>query len=219
MTKLKLLAAAAAFMLLSGAGLAVAQTQPDPHHPQEEGQSSAPSPAAASPSSMMNMMGDMMKMMAGRQMQMGCMGMGGAGMANRVEGKIAFLRAELGISPEQEKLWDAFASALRASGDAAKMPGAGMMGAMQAGGVLDKVTMEEKQLSQRLDALRAYKAALEPLYKSFDENQRRNADELLACEGGMMAGGMMGGGMMQGMSQGQSPGGGPDDMPMQNEAQ
>jgi hypothetical protein len=223
MTKLKMLAAAAAFTLFTGAGLAAAQTQPDPHHPQQEGQDTA-APPAASPSSMMSMMGDMMKMMSGGQMQMGCMGMGGSGMADRVEGKIAFLHAELGIAAKQEKLWEAFAAAVRANADRAKKDGSAMMGGMQTGGVLEKVTMEEKQLSERLEAIRAYKSALEPLYASFDESQRRNADELLACGSGMtgqgmMGSGMMGSGMMQGMGQGQMPGGSQGAMPMQNDAQ
>ena len=50
---------------------------------------------------MMKMMGGMMKMMGGGQMDMGGMQMSDMGMTERVEGRIAFLRAELQITDTQ----------------------------------------------------------------------------------------------------------------------
>jgi hypothetical protein len=99
----------------------------DPHHPP---QTATPAPAPAQPTPpagqpgmggmpMMNMMGGMpmMNMMGGmpmHMMMMRMMGMIWPGMAtiDRVEGRIAFLRAELKITDAQASAWDAFAAAL-----------------------------------------------------------------------------------------------------------
>ena len=103
----------------------------DPHHPLQTG-TPAPAPTQPAPPPgqagmgmmgdmpMMNMMGDMpmmmhmmhMHMMA--MMRMMGMGPGMAGMAaiDRIEGRIAFLRAELKITETQASAWNAFADAL-----------------------------------------------------------------------------------------------------------
>ncbi|MCC7482149.1 MAG: Spy/CpxP family protein refolding chaperone [Hyphomicrobiales bacterium] len=114
MLKSKLLIAVTAAALVFGSPAGFAQTQPDPHHPaQGAGEVAAPSGQQAAGMDMMNMMAGMMKMMSGGQMGMGCMDMGGMGMTEHVEGRIAFLRAELQITDAQAKLWEAFADALR----------------------------------------------------------------------------------------------------------
>ena len=57
--------------------------------------------------------------MMGRPRMMGGMGMGGGPaamcgrMTSHVEGRIAFLKAELKITPEQEALWNDYANAVR----------------------------------------------------------------------------------------------------------
>src|SRR5262245_49074114 len=64
------------------------------------------------------MMGDGQSMMGGHGM-MGGMGTGGGPasmcgrMTSHIEGRLAFLKAELNITPEQEALWNAYASAAR----------------------------------------------------------------------------------------------------------
>ena len=65
---------------------------------------------------MKNMMGNMSVMHSMGMMQMmGMMGRGMDGMAtiDRVEGRIAFLRAELKITDAQADAWNGFADALR----------------------------------------------------------------------------------------------------------
>jgi hypothetical protein len=74
---------------------------------------------------MMGMMKDMKEMMnnmsmmhsMGMMQRMGMMGGGMGGMAtiDRVEGRIAFLRAELKITDAQADVWNGFADALRAN--------------------------------------------------------------------------------------------------------
>jgi hypothetical protein len=99
----------------------------DSHHPADSAQS-APAPANPAPDvaqpgmgatqgcmGNMPMMGMMNNM--GMMQAMGMMGPGMGGMAtiDRVEGRIAFLRAELKITDAQASAWNGFADALRAN--------------------------------------------------------------------------------------------------------
>jgi LTXXQ motif family protein len=202
MFKTKLLAAATVAFLVATASAGFAQTQPDPHH-SDQNQAGATDNAVplASGMPMMNMRGmmNMMNMMGGQ------MGMGGAGfcidamgMANRVEGHIAFLRAELKITEAQAKPWDAFADALRSNAKRMRdSAGAKMMGGGDKG-FLSQLETQEKMLATRLDSVKALRAALAPLSETLSEDQRKTAEELLGPHMGMMGAGMMGTGMMQG---------------------
>src|SRR4051812_15596108 len=89
-----------------------AQT-PDPHHPAETGvPPAATRPAIPPPAGMAGM--DMTRMMQGMHMRM-MGGPAGMGMIDRIEGRLAFLRAELKITEAQANAWNTFAEALRAN--------------------------------------------------------------------------------------------------------
>ena len=214
MLKSKLLIAATAAALVFGSPAGFAQTQPDPHHPEQSGgEVAAPSDQQAAGMSMMKMMAGMMKMMGGGQMGMGGMDMAGMGMTERVEGRIAFLRAELQVTDAQAKLWDAYAGALRDNAKRLKDSDGGMMAGMKGPALLGQLDAQEKMLSARLEGVKVMKASLTPLYEALTEEQRKTADELLAPHMGLMGKGMMQGGMMQdSTTQGGS-------MPMQNNSQ
>src|SRR6187549_183595 len=115
---------------------APAPAEHDSHHPSDSSKSVNPPPAASQPG--MNTpqggmggmpMMDMMKGMMGNMPMMHMMnmmetmqaarmmgpGMGGMATIDRVEGRIAFLRAELGITDAQASAWNGFADALRAN--------------------------------------------------------------------------------------------------------
>ncbi|MCB1377191.1 MAG: Spy/CpxP family protein refolding chaperone [Alphaproteobacteria bacterium] len=186
--------AAIALALQSGAGLA--QTQPDPHHPdQTTADPAAPSGQQPAGMEMMKMMSGMMKMMSGGHMGMGGMDMAGMGMTERVEGRIAFLRAELKITDAQAKLWDVFADTLRDNAARLKRNAGDMKMGIEGPSLLNGLAAQEKTLLARLDGVRAMRAALEPLYQTLNDDQRKTADELLAPHLGMMGQGMMQGGM------------------------
>ncbi len=130
-------------------------------------------------------------MMGHGMMGQGMMGQGGTGpmeamMARHVEGRIAFLKAELKITESQQKLWNAVADAMRANAKAmTEMPG----GTMNAAATLpDRLAAREKALNARLDALQKYQAVVDPLYAALSDEQKRTADELVP---GMIGGGMM----------------------------
>lgn len=204
-------AAIAAAALTAGASFALGQTAPDPHqHDQSAAAGATPGATPGGGDPMMQMMGGMMNMMQMMHGQggMGGMAMPGMGMADRVEGRIAFLHAELKISAAQENDWAKFADTLRANARGLKDLNSVSMGAT-GGGVLLNLEGEEKRLQFRLDATRALLAALRPLYASFTEEQKMSAEELLLSHLGIMGpgmssgAGMMGGAMMGGAMMGQ----------------
>src|SRR5205814_10638286 len=96
---------------------------------------------------------DMMQMMMGQN-----------GMAGHVEGRIAFLKAELKITDAQQPLWITVADAMRAN--AKGMPGMpnGMPMMGSATTLPDKLAMHETMMATHLEGLRKLKAAVEPLY-------------------------------------------------------
>lgn len=165
----------------------------DAHHPPEaqpaapQAPAPAPQPSQATPTpgAPQGMMGPgMMGMMGGAAA--GAMGMGQMMDPGRVAGRIAFLKAELKITDAQQPLWNAFTEALKANrammGDMQEM----MMAAQGAAAptLIQRIEGHERMLAARLEAVRRLKAALGPLYASFDEAQKRTADQL------MMPGGM-----------------------------
>ncbi|WP_298105724.1 Spy/CpxP family protein refolding chaperone [Bradyrhizobium sp.] len=156
---------------------------------------------------MMNMMSNvpmanMMQMMGSQQP--GC-GMGGMATIDHVEGRIAFLRAELKITDAQSSAWNAFADALRANAKSLGEVRASMMGQVGAAplSLTDRLALQEKWLAARLEGIRAIRSAVTNLLASFSEDQKKAADELLAPHMGMMAmmfamqSGQMGLGQMQ----------------------
>ena len=154
----------------------------DPHHP-------AASAAATTPGMPMGMGGGQMSGAGGMGMMgAGMMGQGGMGMmAEHVEGRLAFLKAELKITDAQLPLWNAFAAAMRDNAKAMQgMQGGMMAGMTQAATLPDKLAAGEKMLGTRLDAVRKLKAAADPLYAALSADQKKTADEIMVSPMGMM---------------------------------
>jgi hypothetical protein len=131
-------------------------------------------------------MGEMMVMMRGMAMMRGMMGDSGAMVMDHVEGRLAFLKTELKITDAQALQWDGFADALRSS---AKSMGGMQQTMMQDGKTVSlpaRIELQRKMLSTRLDAINAMKAALEPLYSSLSDEQKKLADDLMIGPMGMM---------------------------------
>lgn len=227
--KLTTLAAALlASALVTAPALAQTAGQHDEHHPgQPEATAPAVPPAGSVPAappasqpgpsgmsgmSMMNMMGGGMDM-AGMMRMMGMMrsgmggGMDGMGAFDRIEGRIAFLRAELHIADAQAPVWNAFADALRAQAQKLRQTSAAPtdQDAQNGPALLERLDRQERWLSARIEGVRAIRSALAPLLATLSDEQKKTADELLgahfgvpAMGGAMMGGsGMAGGGMMQ----------------------
>ena len=150
--------------------------------------------------------------MAGMMRHMLC------GVTEHVEGRLAYLKAELKLTDAQQAAWNTFADAYRATTQktakvCAEMDAAGPDHSMHKG-VLGHLTMMEHHMSAHLDSVRGLKAAIEPLFAVLTEDQKKTADHVMAHimgigmsmgggmgggMGGMMGGGMEHGGAMEGM--------------------
>ncbi len=105
-------------------------------------------------------------------------------MTDHIEGRLAFLKAELKITDTQEPKWGAFAEALRASAKAMM----GMREGMMQGGDIAlpaRIDQNEKALAACLETVQKIKAAVEPLYASFSDAQKRTADQLMVSPMGL----------------------------------
>ena len=152
---------------------------------------------------MMGMMKDMKSAMSNMSMmqsmdmmqRMGMMGSGIDGMVtiDRIEGRIAFLRAELKITDAQADAWNGLADALRTN--AKKLAGVrvSMMPKADAPAatVTARLDLQEQWLVARLDGLRAMKSAFARLNEVLSEDQKKTAGDLLAPHMGMGAMAMM----------------------------
>jgi hypothetical protein len=131
-------------------------------------------------SGMMPMMQMMEKMMRGQMSSSGSSGAmsGPADVTERLEGRIAFLKAELQIGDKQAADWNNVADALRSSRqhllDARKM-----LAMDDRLGSADRLEHYERHLSERLEALKAARVAFTRLYASLNESQKQTADTIL----------------------------------------
>jgi len=125
----------------------------------------------------------MMRMMMGQEGMSGMATM----MAGHVEGRLAFLKTELKITDAQLPLWHAVADAMRANATSMSgMMSGGMMGSGEATTLPAKLASREKMMTAHLDALRRFKAAVDPLYAALSPEQKKTADQLLIGPMGMM---------------------------------
>ncbi len=123
--------------------------------------------------------GDMGRMM--QQMMQSRMAAASMQPFRRIEGHLAFFRAELRITDGQISQWNAFADAVRAQSDRLRQAMQQAMGSSTGPGTAPE-QMERRiaLLSAHLEAIRAVSAAATPLYAALSEEQRRTADELMA---------------------------------------
>ncbi len=126
--------------------------------------------------------------MGPRGMMGGCgMMMGAGGEASAfIDGRIAFLKAELAITDAQKGVWDAYAEATKNNLQSMQ----GMHQMMQA--VFDAKTPVERLdahiaiMESRIGTLKEVMPALGKLYEALSAEQKKKADELLTGMGCMM---------------------------------
>jgi hypothetical protein len=103
-------------------------------------------------------------------------------MGERVEGRLAYLKAELKITEAQMPPWNAFADAFRGSGQKAAQHCAMMKehrGSMMSASPLERLTMMEQHMKMHFENLGAIKAALQPLYSVLSDEQKKTADQTM----------------------------------------
>jgi len=135
-----------------------------------------------------------MMMDGGEMPMMGMMHHGGMmmpliGMSDHIEGRLAYLKAELKITDAQLPQWNTFAAAVRASAtqmnDMMKQGSAMMMPGGSQPTLPQRLDLAEKHMSAHLEMLRKLKSTLLPLYASLSDEQKRSADALFQGPMGM----------------------------------
>jgi LTXXQ motif family protein len=131
------------------------------------------------------MMGDMMGF-GRRGMKEG---MGHGAMMHSVpmmEGRLAYIKADLAITDAQMAAWDAYANAVRARHATMEGMRADMMKAKESGSALERMDARIKTMESRLESLKALKPVTEGLYAVLSDEQKKKADQLLGGGCGMM---------------------------------
>ena len=194
-------AVAVAAVLSVGSVLGLAQTNTNPAQSGQSSDRNSGQMMSGWGQGMMGpgMMGDGMGpwMMGRRGMGPWMMGEGGFGpamcaaMARDIDGRLAYLKAELKITGAQEPLWQAYASAARDNANGMVGRCTAMMGSKGASDVSlpDRLDLHEQFMATQLDSLRAMDKALKPLYAALSEDQKKVADQMFWGPMGMM--GMM----------------------------
>lgn len=140
----------------------------------------------------MPMMGNMMNTMGMMQsMRMMGGGMGGMATIDYVEGRIAFLKAELRITDVQAEAWNGFADALRANAGRLGEVRGSMAKSGTTPTLADRLDRQEQWLSARLEGTKAIKTAFIKLNETLSDEQKKTANDLLAPHMGMAAMAMM----------------------------
>ena len=166
-------------VLAAGPGFAQ-QPKPDEHHP-----GGAP-PSAAMPGGPMGGAGET-PMMGMMRMMMGQDGMSGMpmrhGRPRRGTARLSQDRTQdhRRPAPALESVADTMRANAKTMGE---MPG--MMGSAQTGSLPERLATREKMMAAHLEALRKFKAAIDPLYAALSDEQKKTADELLMGPMGMM---------------------------------
>jgi hypothetical protein len=103
---------------------------------------------------------------------------------DRIEGRIAFLHAELRITEAQMTVWTELATVMRAN--AKRMSEAqGQHQQTAAPSAIALLDSHERWLVARLESVRALKAAYAKLYAALDESQRKVGDQLVVHQMGI----------------------------------
>jgi hypothetical protein len=104
--------------------------------------------------------------------------MGGSPEA-RVEGRLAFLKTELGITPAQEPAWEAFAATVRAQTEGMAERKRGPRGEGAAQTAPERIDRHLAHMEERLERMQVIAAAAKDLYAQLGDEQKAKADQLL----------------------------------------
>ncbi|RUV74803.1 MAG: hypothetical protein EOR30_29570 [Mesorhizobium sp.] len=123
----------------------------------------------------------------GSQSAMGAMAVHpGAGIGAVVEGRLAFLKNELGITSDQLGVWNAYAGAVKGRVDVLQNARESVTERMQQGSATDRMDARIEGLEAIVEAMKAVKPATEKLYAALNDKQKKTADELIGVDCGAM---------------------------------
>ncbi len=115
----------------------------------------------------------------------GMRGMGGGDVCGRMtahmDGRLAYLKAELKITPAEESVWNDYAAAVK---DNAKSLGERCTALVaqskdKTPSLPERLDIQDQFMTARLDALRSIGKALKPLYAALSDEQKQLADQFI----------------------------------------
>ena len=106
--------------------------------------------------------------------------------ASFTEGRIAFIKAELGITDAQKSAWDGYVQALKTNLASIQAMHQQMRTLFEAKSPVERLDARIAAMEGRVSAFKEMKPALAKLYDALDVKQRDAADELLTVMGCMM---------------------------------
>ena len=185
-------ALAAAFVLAAVPALAQTAQDHNAHHPNGEPTAQGETSEPKSPQAGMmcgNMMGEGMASSGGMMSMMKMMDMGARSGAEHVEGRLAFLKAELKITDAQATQWNAFAEAIRTNAKSMAELHQSMMSPQSPPATLpERLALEDKAISAHLAALKKTESSLDALYGALSAEQKKTADGIVIGPMGMPMG-------------------------------
>ena len=109
--------------------------------------------------------------------------------AAHIEGRLAFVKAELKITDAQAAEWNAFAEATRSNANSMSEIRATMMSRSAAPSTLpDRLALEDKAMTAHLTALKKTEEAVAKLYAVLTADQKKIADSIVVGPMGMPMG-------------------------------
>jgi hypothetical protein len=112
------------------------------------------------------------------------------GAGEHIEGRLAFLKAELKLTDAQAPQWSGFADGYRAAGQKVAQYCGTAKDHKMPGGVLEQLGMMERNMTAHLDSVRAIRSAAEPLFAVLSDGQKKTAEEAMTGVMGLGMGGM-----------------------------
>lgn len=103
-----------------------------------------------------------------------------------IEGRLAFLKAELKITDAQNDVWTAYGQALKNNLETMKTMHELMQSTFEAKTPVERLDGRVAAMETRLSALKEMQPALAKLYEVLDETQKDKANNVLTFMGCMM---------------------------------
>ena len=101
------------------------------------------------------------------------------GMSAYADGRIAFLKSELGITEAQETVWQAYAAALKKHLDRMLANQQSVMEVLEAKTPVDRMRAYIKAMDGRMNSLKELEGPLAGLYTALSPEQQASSDEIL----------------------------------------
>ena len=103
-----------------------------------------------------------------------------------MEGRLAYIKAELGVTEAQTAAWDDYANAVKVQATTMQGMHTVMVQTMQSGDALERLDARTKATEHMVESLKALRPVTEALYKTLSDDQKKKADPLLGMSCCMM---------------------------------